>query len=316
MKKMRMKKRRFKRRIILYGIIMFIGYQVSFNFIMNFKLAHSNEEFLRVLMSYSSYNILYEKKSQNLMTKAFNKILNVNEPVQILDRVFHFDNKVSKGEMAYVSNPNLEIKKVEKEAQVYLYNSHQSERYQGVPLEGYNVVPGVMMASYILQSKLAEYDVKSLVMEENLVDYMNINNMNHSMSYLASRKFLEEALNSNHSLKLALDIHRDSISRDKSTTIINNKSCAKILFVVGEEYDNYQSNLDMTNKINGMIEDKFPNLTRGVIVKGGKGNNGVYNQDLNGIITLIEIGAEENTIEEVLNTIELIAPIIGDYVNG
>ena len=71
----------------------------------------------------------------------------------------------------------------------------------------------------------------------------------------------------------------------------------------------------MTNKINDKIKAKYPSLTRGVIGKEGKGNNGVYNQDLNPKMTLLEIGGEENTIDEVLNTIELIAPIIGEYIN-
>ena len=316
MRKMKMKKRKFKYRIILYAIMMFFGYQISFNVIMNFKLVHSNEEFVRVLMSDPSYNILYKKKNQNFLTRIFKHVLNVNEPTSILDSVFHMKKASKKSQMAYMNNPNSDVDVSPEEAQVYIYNSHQAEAYQGDILEEYNIRPGVMMASYILQKKLSENNIKTLVMEDNLVDYMNINNMNHAMSYIASRNFLINALNENHNLKLVLDIHRDSIPKDKSTTIINNKECAKILFVVGEEYDNYQVNLNMTNKINGMIADKFPSLTRGVITKGGKGSNGVYNQDLAGIITLVEIGAEENTALEVLNTIELIAPIIGDYVNG
>ena len=30
----------------------------------------------------------------------------------------------------------------------------------------------------------------------------------------------------------------------------------------------------------------------------------------------MELGADKNTIEEVNNTIELISPIIGEYING
>lgn len=311
------KKRRFKYRILLYGVVMFIGYELSFNIIMDHKLVKSNETFVKALLIDSNYTRLYEKKEDNLFTKIFKKVIDVNEPVTILDNVFHLKNikEKSNSQMAYVNNPNIETKKIEKEPEVYIYNTHQSETYQGGPLEGYNITPGVMMASYILQNKLAEVDVKSLVMEQNLIDYMNINNMNHAKSYIASRKFLEEAINNNN-FKLILDIHRDSVPKDKSTVIINNKPCAKILFVIGEEYDTYQENLKTTNRLNGKISEKYPDLTRGIITKGGSGSNGIYNQDLNPNITLIEIGADENTIDEVLNTIELIAPIIGDYVNG
>ena len=120
------------------------------------------------------------------------------------------------------------------------------------------------MASYLLQKKLLENNVKAIVMEENLIDYMNINNMNHAKSYIASRTFLEEALKNNQNLKLIIDIHRDSLPKEKSTVIINNKPCAKILFVIGEEYDTYKENLNMTNIINEKIKEKYPNLTRGI----------------------------------------------------
>ena len=316
MKKIKVKKRRFKYRILGYVFIMFLGYQFSFNIIMNFKLVNNNESFIKALLIDSNYHILYEKKANNLLTQAFSKIFNVNEPVKILDNIFHLkENKINNLEMAYVSNPNIEIKEIEKDPEVYLYNTHQGEAYEGKALEGYNITPGVMMASFILQKKLLDQNIKAIVMEDNITDYLNLNNMKYSKSYMVSRKFLTEALNKNKDLKLIIDIHRDSLSKEKSTVIINNKPCAKILFVIGEEYNSYEENLKNTNILNNKIKEKYPNLTRGVITKGGKGNNGVYNQDLNNKITLMELGGDKNTIDEVLNTIDLIAPIIGEYVN-
>lgn len=315
MKKVKLKKRRFKFRLIGYAFIMFLGYQISFNIIMNFKLVNDNKSFIKTLLIDSNYHMLYEKKANNLFTKGLSKIIDVNKPVTILDNIFHLKQNKEKI-VAYVENPNIDTSKIEKEPEVFIYNTHQGETYEGKGLEEYNIMPGVMMASYLLQKKLLESNVKSIVMEENLIDYMNINNMNHAKSYLASRKFLEEAINNNRELKLIIDIHRDSLPKEKSTTIINNKPCAKILFVIGEEYDTYKNNLNMTNTINEKIKEKYPELTRGIITKGGSGNNGIYNQDLNEKITLMELGADKNTIEEVNNTIDLIGPIIGEYING
>ena len=295
---------------------MFLGYQLSFNIIMNIKLANNNETFIKALLVNSNYHILYEKKSDNLLTKIFSKIIDVNKPVTILENIFHLkQNKAEIKKMAYVENPNIDTSKVEKQPEVYIYNTHQGETYEGKGLDDYNITPGVMMASYLLQKKLLEYNVKAIVMEENLIDYMNINNMNHAKSYLASRIFIEETIKNSPNLKLIMDIHRDSLPKEKSTVIINNKPCAKILFVIGEEYNTYKENLNMTNIINNKIKEKYPSLTRGIITKGGSGNNGVYNQDLNKNITLMELGADKNTIEEVNNTIELIGPIIGEYIN-
>ena len=317
MKKAKLKKKRkIKYRLIGYALIMFLGYQVSYNIIMHFKLASTNETFIKALLLDSNYSLLYEKKNNNLLTKGFSKILNVNQPTSILDNIFHLNqNKEKSPSMAYVSNPNIDVKKIDKEPTVYLYNTHQGEMYQGKGLEGYNISPGVMMASYIMQNKLAESNVKALVMEDNIIDYMNINNMKHAQSYNVSRMFLQRDLKENNNLKLIIDIHRDSVPKEKSTIIINNKQCAKILFVIGEEYESYQNNLNLTNLINDKIKEKYPDITRGVITKGGRGSNGIYNQDLDSKIILMEIGSEENTIDEVLNTVELIAPVIGEYVN-
>ncbi len=310
------KKRKFKFRIFGYAFLVFLGYQVTFNVIMNIKLANTNEDFIKCLLADSNYHLLYEKKANNLFSKAFSYFFDINKPVSILENTFHYKaNEVESS--GYVSNPkaNSVSKEQKLEPLVYIYNSHQAEQYQGKALEPYNITPGVMMASYIFQDKLEKLEVGTLVMEDNLIDYMNLNNMKHAQSYKASRVFASKTISENPNLKLIIDLHRDSISKEKSTVVINNKSMAKIVFVVGNEHDNYEQNLEMTNKLNEMIKEKYPTLTRGVLIKGGTGNNGIYNQDLSPKVTCLEIGSDSNTIDEVLNTIELLAPIIAEFVH-
>ena len=321
MKKIKLKKKRkFKFRILLYIFLIFLGYQVSYNIIMNIKLAHTNEDFLKALLVDSNYHLLYEKKANNILSKAFSYIFDVNKPVKILENTFHYKaNKIDTS--GYIQNPIKEkviatSKEENQNPEVYIYNTHQGEQYQGKGLDEYNITPGVMMASYIMQDKLEKQNIKTIVLEDNIIDYMNLNNMKHSQSYKASRYFITSTIQNTPSLKLILDLHRDSIEKEKSTAIIEGKACAKIVFVVGSEYDTYENNLKLTNDLNEKIKDKYPDLTRGVIIKGGQGSNGVYNQDISPKMTLLEIGSDTNNIGEVLNTIELIAPIIGEYVHG
>ena len=314
MKKIKLKKRKFKFRLILYAFIMFLGYELSFNLIMNLKLVNSNEDFIKALIIDSNYHLLYEKKADDIFSKIFSKIIDVNKPVSILENTFHF--KPNEAPMAYVKNPKLEkVQSLNVNPSVYIYNTHQSEAYAGEALEGYNIKPGVMMASYLLQEKLADQNIKAEIMEDNITDYLNLNNMKYSKSYSASRQFLQDALNKYSDYKLIIDLHRDSISKEKSTTIINNKSCVKISFVVGKDHTGYEANLNKVTQLNNKIKDKYPELTRGIITKGGAGSNGIYNQDLSPNIILIAMGGPENTTDEVLNTIDLLAPIIGEYIN-
>ena len=196
MKKVKtVKKRKFKKRLLLYAFLVFLGYELSFNLIMNFKLATNNEDFIKCLLADSNYHLLYEKKADDLFSKLFAKALDVNEPVSILENTFHYKgDKVDTS--TYVNSVGNNIVEGTSPA-VYIYNSHQAEEYQGEGLDEYNIKPGVMMASYILQDKLEKAGVSSLVLEDNLIDYMNLNNMSHAKSYEASRTFVSAAIKDN-----------------------------------------------------------------------------------------------------------------------
>ena len=50
--------------------------------------------------------------------------------------------------------------------------------------------------------------------------------------------------------------------------------------------------------------------------KTGATVNGLYNQDLNSNMILLELGANENTIDEIQNTVEAITPILSKYINS
>ena len=83
---------------------------------------------------------------------------------------------------------------------------------------------------------------------------------------------------------------------------INGKSYAKTIFLIGLENDNYNENLEFTTKINDKLNEKYPNLSKGIYKKGGEGVNGVYNQDNSKYTILLEIGGPENNTTEVLNS--------------
>lgn len=302
-------KKKFCLKLCLYSFIAFLTYQICFNVILEFKLVRSNEDFIKCLLADSNYYTLYEKKTDNFLNKVFNLIFNIDDPLVILEDSFHMNAEVTP-KMKLMSN------KVEKKPEVFIYNTHQKEAYSGKGLKEYNITPGVLMASYLFQAKLAEIDINTIVLEDDITEYMNLNNMNYASSYKASRVFASNVIKENPDLKLIIDLHRDSISKEKSTVTIDGKNYAKIVFVVGKDHKNASINLEKANKLNNMIKAKYPSLTRGVLEKGGKGVNGIYNQDLSDKVMLIEMGSEGNTIDEVLNTVSVLAPIIKEYVNG
>ena len=185
---------------------------------------------------------------------------------------------------------------------IYIYNSHQSEEYMPNSFVEYSVMPTVMMNDYILEEKLEENGYPALVEERNIKDVLNQHGWNYAGSYQASRVFLEDVRKTYPSLKYFVDVHRDSLGKDRTTVTIDNKNYASILFLIGLENPNYQENLEFTEKISQKINEKYPNLSKGIYQKEGPGVNGVYNQDFSPFTILVEMGGPENTIDEVLNT--------------
>lgn len=185
---------------------------------------------------------------------------------------------------------------------IYLYNSHPTEEYKSTNIGEYYVNPTVIMNNYILEGIFNKRGYKTYVEEESVKNILNDNNWNYASSYKASRLLIENAKINNPSLEYYIDIHRDSLEKDKTTIRIDGKDYAKIIFLLGLENPNYEQNNEFIEKINNKVNNYYPGLSKGIYKKEGPGVNGVYNQDFSGKLILLEIGGYENTTSEVLNT--------------
>lgn len=218
-------------------------------------------------------------------------------------------NSVVENEIVHKEEITVDTKPI-----VYIYNTHQSEEYASNNLAIYNIKPTVLVASYMLEEKLEEYGISSIVEEGDVSQLLQINNWNYASSYLVTKMLLEQAKKNNPSLTYFIDLHRDSVSRDKTTTTINGNSFAKVLFLLGLENANYKQSKEVMTRLNQIISDKYPGISKGIYEKGGPGVNGVYNQDFSSKCVLIEVGGVDNTIEEVSNTIDAIADMLNSYI--
>lgn len=306
---------------IFFVLLLFLLFK---SFILTTKLASSNEEFLNKLLNDSNHYILYKKVNENPIYSFIKYItkIDVGEPKSILEKSLKYkDNNTSYTasddvyslNSDYIEDTNSD--NIENPI-VYIYNTHQLEEYNKTNLEEYNIKPNVLMASYILREYLNRNNIKTVVETADITDFLNVNGWNYSKSYNASRYYLDEAIKKYPNLKLIIDLHRDAIEYNASTVTINDKKYAKVLFVVGLDYENYQPNLDLANSLNNLINSKYPGLSRGVLKKSGKNVNGIYNQDLKNNIVLIECGGYQNNIDEVMNTMIALSDIIKIYLGG
>jgi len=260
-------------------------------------------------------NISNKKYINNILSDSFN--LSISNLLNYLDEnIFNTPTFFLKKQLKQSNNSLKIVNNIIKEKPiVYIYNSHQGEEYSYKYLEEYNIIPTVLTASYMLSEKLNKYDIHAIVEENNILKYMDENNLDHSGSYIASRFFINKIIKQYDSIDLFIDLHRDAINHDNSYIQIEGKDCAKILFVIGLENPRYHNNLKVAEKLNLIINNKYPNLSRGIMKKQGYGVNGIYNQDLNSNVILIEVGGYENNIEEVNNTLDLLAIAIKEYLN-
>lgn len=311
------KKKNYKLRIkilflLFVTIISFIG-TIKWLDKVNLKV---DDLFLYTLLSNSS-NI----KSDGISSSVVNYVIDLDffSPLDLLKNNYKglVDKPNNVVNMNNPSKPNDDTELVLKEEvykpAVYIFNTHQSEEYASNTIE-YNIKPTVMTASYMLEERLKKLGIYSIVEENNILELLRINNWNYASSYRVTKMLMTEAKEKNPSLVYFIDLHRDSIPRDKTTAVIGDKTYAKVLFLLGMDNPNYLESEKVIARMNEIIKEKYPGISKGIYKKGGAGVNGIYNQDFSSRCVLIEVGGVDNTLEEVSNTIDAITYMLKTYM--
>jgi len=291
-----MKKSKIKR---LFFLIMFtIGIIFSYKKLESSKIKIKDKELSNLII-----NNTYKYNKNNIIKSTINTIIDKNDPIKLMNTSY----KEYIGEKEEIKEDVSPI--------IYLYNTHQSEEYSPSNYAEFSVNPTVIMNDYILEDIFNKNGYKTIVEEGSIKDILNTNNWNYNYSYKASRIMMEDIAIKYPSLKYFIDIHRDSVSKDKTTITIDGKDYAKVLFIIGLENSNYKDNLEFTEKINNKINELYPGLSKGIYKKEGPGVNGVYNQDFSSYTILIEVGGYENNTTEVLNTLIAFSKCFMEVIN-
>lgn len=285
-----------KKKLLFIILMISIGI-ISYKKINNSKIKLTDKEFINVIV-----NSTFTNNDNKIIDHIINKTLEVSNPIKVMNK--NYKEYIPKQVINNESNPI-----------IYLYNSHQTEEYKASNYAEFSINPTVIMNNYILEDIFNKNGYKTYVEEKSIKDILNKNNWNYSYSYKASRTLLEERIIEYPTLKYFIDIHRDSLDRSKTTVNIDGKDYAKVIFLIGLENPNYEKNLEFTEKINNKMNEYYPNLSKGIYKKGGVGVNGVYNQDFSPNTILIEIGGNENTTNEVLNTTLAFSKVFMEVIN-
>jgi len=282
-----------------------LGMYASYKKLLNSKIEISDKELVSMVVNESF------ETGDNLLERLVDTTLKYSNPIKLLNKNY---KKYATNDKKVVNEKRVTVNE-EVAPLIYIYNSHQTEEYASSNYAEFSINPTVVMNNYILEDMFLKRGYKSLVEERSIKEVLNQNNWKYANSYKASRIFLEDVIIKQPSLKYFIDVHRDSLKRDKTVVNIEGKDYAKIIYLIGEENPNFQENLKLTEKINSKMQELYPGLSKGIYKKSGPGVNGVYNQDFSPNLLVVEVGGYENTTTEVMNSAIAFAICFMEVIN-
>lgn len=184
---------------------------------------------------------------------------------------------------------------------VYIYNTHQSEEYEGGET--------VMDAAAVLGNELEERGIHVVLETANFAEYLKAKGLDYNASYEASKSFMNDALVNYGGFDLIIDLHRDAIPREVSYLKANGKTYAKMMPVIGGLSKNADVIKKNSSTLSDIIDSKVHGIMRSTMVR-----EAYYNQSVSDRMMLIECGGDVNPFDEVKNSMEVLADGIYDYL--
>ena len=140
-------------------------------------------------------------------------------------------------------------------------------------------------------------------------------------SYTRAASTINSYLKKYPSIKVVLDLHRDSVSsgddKVKLVTEIGGKKAAQVMLVMGSQsggvtnFPNWQENLKLALRLQQTFEKKYPTLARPLSLMPKN-----YNESLTTGSLLIEFGTDANCLSEVHYSAELVGECIKETLKN
>lgn len=239
----------------------------------------------------------------------------------LVDMFYTIDGNTMAGsdqlDVAKLLGKNLTIAKEGEAPQILIYHTHSQEGFaDSVPGDVNTTIVGVgAHLSEILQKQYGyrvlhhtgQYDVET-----------------RDDAYSNSLPAIEQLLAENPSIEVIIDLHRDSMPEETKLVMdLDGRPTARFMFFNGLSRtkntgdiaylsnENQEDNLAFSFQMQLKAMEYYPGLTRKIYLKGYR-----YNMHLRPRTTLIELGAQNNTVEEAMNACDPLAHIIDMVLSG
>ena len=239
----------------------------------------------------------------------------------LVDTFYSIDANTMAGsdqlEVSKLLNKDLTISKKNEGPQILVYHTHSQEAFaDSVPGDESTTILGVgEHLSEILRSEYG-YDVLHYTGKYDVET--------RDDAYANALPDIERVLAENPTIEVIIDLHRDSMPEGTKLVMdLDGRPTARFMFFNGLSRtrktgniaylynENQEDNLAFSFQMQLKAAEYYPGLTRKIYLKGYR-----YNMHLRPRTTLIELGAQNNTVEEAMNACDPLAHIIDMVLSG
>ena len=204
--------------------------------------------------------------------------------------------------------------------QILIYHTHSQEGFaDSVPGDPSTTIVGA--GEYLAELlRNRGYKVMHVTSVYDLID----GKLDRSEAYSRAEEEISQILAEHPSIQSVIDLHRDGVAEGtRLVTELNGKTMARFMFFNGlsrtrkngpiEYLHNpyIEDNLALTLQLKLTCDQYYPGLARNIYLKSLR-----YNLHLSPKALLIEAGAQTNTLQEILNTMEPLADVLDTVFGG
>ena len=204
--------------------------------------------------------------------------------------------------------------------QILIYHTHSQEGFaDSVPGDPSTTIVGA--GEYLAELlRNRGYKVMHVTSVYDLID----GELDRSEAYSRAEEEISQILAEHPSIQSVIDLHRDGVAEGtRLVTELNGKTMARFMFFNGLsrtrktgdiDYlanENQEANLAFSFQMQLKAAEYYPGLTRRIYLKGYR-----YNMHLRPRTLLVELGAQNNTVEEAINACDPLAHILDMVLKG
>lgn len=205
--------------------------------------------------------------------------------------------------------------------QILIFHTHSQEAFvDSVPGDSSTTIVGVGAYLAELLREKYHFNVIHNTKTYDLVD----GSLDRNKAYSLAEPDIKEILKANPSIEVILDIHRDAMNESTHlVTDVRGKPTARFMFFNGMSRTTTlgeisylpnpyrEDNMAFAFQLQMKGEEYYPGLTRKIYLKGYR-----YNLHLLPKTLLVEVGAQNNTLQEEKNAMEPLAHMLSMVLKG